>query len=131
MKINDLKPGDYVLAQYEGELWEGIVNELNREDKEVCVQTEVQDFWFKPEDLRPIPLNDAQLMKFNFEKEVLENGAIKYKKGPFRVLLPADGRFDDFEIWYREDRRHIKQPINVHELQNHYLQMTKVELARN
>jgi len=57
IKISDLAPGDYVFANYEGELWEGIVNELNKEDKEVCVQTEAQDFWFKPEDLLPIPLN--------------------------------------------------------------------------
>jgi hypothetical protein len=131
IKFSELKPGDYVYAQYEGELWEGIVNELNAEDKEVCVQTEVQDFWFKPEDLRPIPLTEDQLNKLHFEKEPLSDGGVKYKKGPFRIQLNKEGAFDDFEIWYREDRRHIKHPINVHELQNHYYSMTKVELGRN
>ncbi|KIC93391.1 hypothetical protein [Flavihumibacter solisilvae] len=131
IKFNELQPGDYVYAQYEGELWEGIVNDLNNEDKEVCVQTEVQEFWFRPEDLRPIPLSENELFKFNFEKESNGDGRIKYKKGPFRIQLPAEGGFSDFEIWYREDRRHIKQPIHVHQLQNHYYQMTKVELGRN
>lgn len=131
IKFNELKPGDYVYARYEGELWEGIVNELNAEDKEVCVQTEVQDFWFKPEDLSPIPLTEDQLVKLNFEKEVLGQGGIKYKKGPFRIQLPGEGAFGDFEIWYREDRRHIKNGLTVHELQNHYYDMTKVELGRN
>ncbi len=131
IKISDLAPGDYVLAKYEGELWEGIVNELNKEDKEVCVQTDVQDFWFKPEDLEPIPLNEAQLEKLRFEKETNPNGSVKYKKGPFRIQLDRDGDFNDFEIWYREDRRHIKQPIFVHQLQNHYFDMTKTELGRN
>ena len=56
IKIQDLKIGDYVLAEYEGEKWEGMVKELNKEDKEVCIQTEVQEFWFKPEALFPIPL---------------------------------------------------------------------------
>ena len=131
IKISDLAPGDYVFANYEGELWEGIVNELNKEDKEVCVQTEAQDFWFKPEDLLPIPLTEVQLQKLGFEKELVNDGSIKYKKGPFRILLDREGAFDDFEIWYREDRRHIKQPIFVHQLQNHYLDMTKMELSRN
>ncbi len=132
IKFHELKPGDYVYAQYEGERWEGIVNELNTEDKEVCVQTEVQDFWFKPEALQPIPLTEDQLFKLKFEKEVNDNnGSVKYKKGPFRIMLDREGAFDDFEIWYREDRRHIKHQIPVHELQNHYYQMTKVELGRN
>ena len=131
IKISDLAPGDYVFANYEGELWEGIVNELNKEDKEVCVQTEAQDFWFKPEDLLPIPLTEVQLQKLGFEKELVNDGSIKYKKGPFRILLDREGAFDDFEIWYREDRRHIKQPIFVHQLQNHHLDMTKTELSRN
>ncbi|MBC6492352.1 hypothetical protein ACFSQD_02495 [Flavihumibacter stibioxidans] len=131
IKFSEIKPGDYVMAEYEGELWEGIVSELNKEDKEVCVQTEVQEFWFKPEELRAIPLNEEQLIKFNFEKETNGDGWIKYKKGPFRIALRAEGAFDDFEIWYREDRRHIKHAIHVHELQNHYYDMTKVELGRN
>jgi hypothetical protein len=131
IKFNEIKPGIYVYAQFEGELWEGIVNELNSEDKEICVQTEVQDFWFKPEDLSPIPLNEAQLVKFKFEKETNGNGNIKYKKGPFRIQLLSDGDFGNLEIWYREDRRQIKRPINVHELQNYYYDMTKVELSRN
>ncbi|MBL7769896.1 MAG: hypothetical protein JNK20_13015 [Flavipsychrobacter sp.] len=130
IKFNQIKPGDYVLAEYEGELWEGIVNELNKEDKEVCVQTEVQEFWFKPEDLRPIPLDESQLMKFGFEKEIPGDGWVKYKKGPFRILMTEKDGFQDYEIWYREDRRHIKQPLSVHELQNHYYDMTKVELGR-
>ncbi|WP_046369369.1 hypothetical protein [Flavihumibacter petaseus] len=131
IKFNELQPGDYVYAQYEGERWEGIVNELNSEDKEVCVQTDVQDFWFKPEDLLPIPLTEGELFKLNFEKELNGNGSVKYKKGPFRIMLDKEDGFGDFEIWYREDRRHIKQPISVHQLQNHYYQMTKVELGRN
>jgi len=130
IKFSEIKPGDYVLAEYEGELWEGIVTDLNREDREVCVQTEVQEFWFKPESLRPIPMDEVQLFKFGFEKEQPADGWIKYKRGPFRILLTEKDGFNDFEIWYREDRRHIKQPLYVHQLQNHYYDMTKVELTR-
>jgi hypothetical protein len=129
IKFNDLKPGDRVIANFEGEPREGVVTELNREDKEVGVETDVQVFWFKPEDLAAIPLTDEQLLKLGFEKHLVEEGIVKYKKGPFRIQLKKENAFNDFEIWYREDIRHFNAPIYVHELQNHYFQMTKVELV--
>jgi hypothetical protein len=130
IKFNELRIGDLVYAEYEGIRSEGEVIDLNKEDKEVCVETSVQEFWYTPDQLYPIPLDEEQLMKFHFEKQVLPDGAVKYMKGPFRILLPKAGDFSNFEMWYREDRRHITQPISVHELQNHYHQMTKVDLIR-
>ena len=129
IRFNDLKPGDLVLAEYEDKVWEGEITELNREDKEVCVRTDVQDYWFSPSHLKGIPLDDRQLSRLGFEKQGDGAGPVKYLKGAFRILLPAPGQFSDFEIWYREDRRHLMQPIHVHELQNHYREMTKIELS--
>ena len=130
IKIHELKTGDIVLAEYEGQQREGEVTELDREDKEVCVETSVQAFWYKQEELYPIPLDEAQLFKFNFERQELPDGNIKYLKGPFRILLTQKGNFSHFEMWYREDRRHITEPMSVHQLQNHYHSMTKVDLVR-
>lgn len=130
IKLHELRIGDIVLAEYEGQQSEGEVIELNREDGEVCVQTAVQDFWFTPDQLYPIALDEEQLFKFQFEKQELPGGQIKYLKGPFRILLSQNGNFSNFEMWYREDRRHITREIMVHELQNHYQQMTKVDLVR-
>ena len=127
IRFNELQQGDRVLAEYEGQKWEGTVKELNREDKEVCVETEVQDFWFTPEHLFPIPLSDEQMTKLGFSKILNDNG-VKYLKDAFRLQIPRENDFNALEIWYREDRRELKQPISVHELQNHYYQMTKVEL---
>jgi hypothetical protein len=90
----------------------------------------VQDFWFSPDQLYPIPLDEQQLEKLYFERQEQPDGSVKFLKGPFRILLSRKGDFSHFEMWYREDRRHISQPINVHNLQNHYRQMTKVELVR-
>lgn len=127
IRFNELQPGDLVIAEYEGQKWEGVVKELNREDKEICVETSVQQFWFTPEHLFPIPLSEEQLFKLGFEKE-LNGTSVKYKRGPFRVQISNDKGFDAPDIWYREDRRELHQPLYVHELQNHYYQMTKVEL---
>ena len=131
IKFNEIKAGDIVMAEFEGQRSEGQVTELNHEDKEVCVETEVQEFWFTPDQLFPIPLDDDQLMKFHFERQVNGDQTVKYLKGPFRILLPQKGNFSNFEMWYREDRRHMGHPVTVHELQNHYYQMTKVELTRD
>jgi len=129
IRFHEIKVGDYVLVEFEGQRSEGEVIELNEGDKMVCVQTAVQDFWYSSDKLYPILLDDKQLEQMGFEKEVHESG-VKYKRGPFRILLPQPGDFSHFEMWYREDRRRMTQPLAVHELQNHFRQMTKVELVR-
>lgn len=131
IKFNELKVGDYVIADYDGKRWEGEVVRLNGDEKQVCVQTEVQEFWYEGNNLYPIPLDEAQLFKLGFQKQPIENGEVKYMKGAFRVLLHKPDDFSNFEVWYREDRRHFSKPLNVHEFQNHYLQMTKVHLTRD
>jgi hypothetical protein len=129
--FHEVKPGDIVLAEFEGVRKEGQVVELDHEDKEVCVSTDENQFWYTPQHLFPIALDEEQLKKFHFENHVNGDHSIKYMRGPFRILLPAPGQFSNFEMWYREDRRHITHPMSVHELQNHYRQMTKVELTRD
>src|ERR1700688_2253457 len=106
IKFQDLRLGDIVYAEYEGKKSEGAVIDLDWEDKEVSVETEVQDFWYTPEHLFPIPLDEEQLLKFSFEKMENEDGTVKYLKGPFRILLQRKDDFTNFEMWYREDKRH-------------------------
>lgn len=132
IKLKNLQEGDHVVVTYEGQQKEGIVRGLHRDDEnEICVETDVQEFWFKPEDLTGIPLDEAELLKFGFLREVQENGFVKYLKGPFRILTSIQGNFSQFEIWYREDHRKLTSPIFVHELQHHYHDMTKVHLVRD
>jgi hypothetical protein len=130
IKFHEIKIGDIIQADFEGQRSEGEVTELNHEDKEICVETDVQDFWYTPDQLHPIPLDEDQLMKFHFEKQVNGDQSIKYLRGPFRILIPNQGNFSSFEMWYREDRRHMTHPVMVHELQNLYKEMTKVPLTR-
>jgi hypothetical protein len=129
IKFNELKQGDYVIADFEGQKWEGVVTRLNPDEKQVCVETEVQEFWYDPEDLYPIPVTDASLKKLNFVREDMPDGSVKYKKGSFRIVIPKDGDFSFKEVWYREDRRDNPHIDYVHQLQNQYLQMTKVHLT--
>ena len=129
IKFNELKTGDYVLAESDGQAWEGEVTDFNHDEKEISVYNGVQDFWFKSEDLYPLPLDEKQLLKLKFQKHVNEDGSVKYLKGAFRIQTPQQDNFSNFEIWYRDEKRQILHPIGVHVLQNHYLEMTKVHLT--
>ena len=86
IKFNDLQEGDIVMAEYEGQQSEGVVTELNREDKEVCVRTDIQAFWFTPEHLYPVPLSEAHLSRLGFSKQVNGDGSAKYLKEAFRLV---------------------------------------------
>jgi hypothetical protein len=129
IKFQDIKVGDYLLAAQDGTTWAGEVTNLNGDEKEICVDNGIQEFWFKCEELKPLPLDEAQLLKLNFQKQENGDGSVKYMKGAFRILLSHKDDFSKFEIWYREEKRQIIQPIPVHQLQNHYLEMTKVHLT--
>ena len=130
IRFQDIKEGDMIQADFGGRRFEGEVTEVNHEDKQVCVHNGDQEDWFAPADLYPIPVDDLQLQKLGFEKQVNDDKSVKYLRGPFRLMVQAIDQFSEMEIWYREDRRHIHQPIGVHELQNFYHSMTKVDLTR-
>jgi len=127
IKIGHLQQGDVIMVNDEGLMREGVVVKTNREDHMALVDNGIQEFWYPQQDMFPVALNENQLNKFGFEIEEM-NGATKYKKGAFRMVLPEKGNFSRIEMWYREDRRPFEVPISVHELQNLHMQMTKVPL---
>jgi len=129
IKISDLKQGDYVIAESGGEAWQGEVTDFNHDEKEISVYNGVQDFWFTQDELFPVPLDESQLLKLKFTKHANGDGTVKYLKGAFRIQTPQQDNFSHFEIWYRDEKRIMNQPISVHQLQNHYAEMTKVHLT--
>ncbi len=128
IQFHEIKVGDYLIANNDGDKKQGEVTNLNGNEKQVCVNTGAQDFWYETEQLSAIPLDDDQLTKLKFQKQENEDGTVKYMKGAFRMMLTAKNDFSKFEIWYRDEHRQILHPINVHLLQNHYYDMTKVHL---
>jgi len=129
IKFNEIKMGDFLMGEFEGKMWEGEVINLNGDEKQVCLATDVQDFWFETEDLYPIPVSDESLRKLNFQREDLPDGSVKYKKGTFRMLIQKPDDFSHMDIWYRDDKRINPQIQYIHQLQNNHLQMTKVHLT--
>jgi hypothetical protein len=132
LKFNELKAGDFVLAEYDGQVKEGEITNVDNIDRKVCVLTlDGQEFWYEPKNLVPIVLDEAQLFKLGFQKQANSDGSAKYSKGAFRVLTHKPADFSNFEMWYREDQRHISQPIYLHDFQNKYLEMTKIHLTKD
>ncbi len=131
IKFNDIKIGDYMMGEFEGKMWEGEVTRLNGDEKQVCLLTSVQEFWFSTDHLHPIALDENALLNLNFSKQEGEDGSVKYSKGAFRLVAPKAGDFSSIEMWYREDRRHHPNVHFVHQLQNQYLDMVKIHLTRD
>ena len=130
IKISELKEGDFVMVNNEGTQMEGEVLEVDNVQHMALLETNgQQDFWYPGEDLSAIPLSDAALKKINFQREDHEDGSVKYLKGSFRVHLDRKDDFSNISFWYREDKRHVNQSIPLHQLQNYYLDMTKVHLT--
>ncbi len=129
LKINDLKSGDLIMVNDEGVKREGSVVKINHEENQALVNNGVQEFWYSPEDMDSIPLDESQLTRLGFSHEEVD-GAMKYKKDSFRLVTPKKGDFSHVEMWWREDKRHFHTQLGVHQLQNLHLDMTKVHLEK-
>lgn len=127
LKIGDLKQGGVIAINDEGIMRYGTIVKVSQEENQALVDNGVQEFWFSPEEMYPVPLDEDLLMKLGFTREEADGG-VKYKKDSFRLVTPKKGDFSHVDMWYREDRRHFNFPLGVHQLQNLHLDMTKVHL---
>lgn len=130
INIHELRQNNFVIAVFEEIERRGIVAEIAVDDKMVRVITEHgnQDFWYDEHQVFPIALTDGEMRRFGFEKEKLDDGAVKYKKDAFRLVAPKEDDFSFVEVWYREDIRKNPNVHALHQLQNQFHQMTKVYL---
>ncbi len=128
IKFTELKKGSHVIANFDGDKKRGEIEDTDNVDKKVFVNVGEQSYWFPANDVYAIEVNDAELQHLKFTKQTNEEGNIKYMKGAFRILISKEGDFSRMEIWYRDEQRHIIEPIPLHVLQNHFYEMTKVHL---
>jgi hypothetical protein len=130
IKISDLKEGDVVRVLFDGEERDGIVTEVDREENQAQIDNGIQEFWYNPDQIVPVPMTEDRLINvLGFEKEEIPEG-VKFRKGAFRIIVKDPGNYTNIDLWYREDHRHFNNALYLHELQNHHLDMTKVQLER-
>jgi hypothetical protein len=132
--LNELKFGDIVNATFEGGTFSGSVLQIDRELRQVCVATnDDQESWYYPEALSPIPLTEDEVLSLQFRPDPNASpasGGITYVKGPFSIEVKDPATFQELVLLYRNEAPRIfHHGLALHELQNHYLQMTKVHLV--
>ncbi|PSL46755.1 hypothetical protein CLV51_103737 [Chitinophaga niastensis] len=131
ISINALKSGDTVITNYAGAEKEGKILQIDHEDKKVLVATsDNNEFWYDLDNLYPIHLSEAELLKLQFHKDeaASSNGSHLYVRGPFSVRLYTEGHKPLLELHYRDETRGLNEPITLNELQNHYYAMTNFHL---
>lgn len=128
IQYSEVKIGDYLLADNEGNVRRGQVTRINGDEKQISLNTGVQEFYYELDQLFPIPITEEELDFLKFTHELQPDGTVKYSKGAFRMLIPTAGDFSKYELWYRDEKRHIIHPMAVHNLQNHFHEMTKMHL---
>ena len=55
VKISELKQGDIVKVLDSGEERLGVVTDTSWEENMACINNGVQEFWFAPADIVPVP----------------------------------------------------------------------------
>ena len=68
LKFNELREGNYVFAENDGDSRRGEITELNTDEKQVCVDNGVQNFWYETNQLAPVAITDVELIGFKFNK---------------------------------------------------------------
>ena len=113
VKITDLKEGDIVNVLQDDNERVGTVIEINRADQLACIDNGVQEFWYPPEQIVPIPLTEKQLIEtLGFEREETPEGT-KYKKGPFRIMVHDPGNYTNLDVWYRGCRAMAREQASA------------------
>ncbi|MDX2049197.1 MAG: hypothetical protein SFU87_20605 [Chitinophagaceae bacterium] len=133
IKLQDLKVGDIVMVEFEGQMIDGDVTEISKGDKKACVLHGEQEFWYDWHDLHPVPLTEEQLVKLNFEVVDENTGSGNgqlYVRGPFSLKFLKKNNDTDILLTYRDEQRLLHESLYVHQLQNHYKGMTNFDLHR-
>jgi len=132
INIHELKSGDTVITNYGGEEKEGKILQVDHEDKKVLVATDENEYWYDLDNLLPIHLTEATLLKLQFHKEEAASsasGGSLYVRGPFSVRWFEAGHRPLLQLQYRDEVRSLNEPITLNELQNHYHGMTNFHLS--
>lgn len=130
IKLQQLKEGDIVMVDFEGQMRTGDVLEISTGDKKARVAHGENEFWYDFHDIHAVPMDDAHLAELGFSRasEVGSDGVL-YERGPFTLQVVQKGPDKHFLLHYRDETRHIHDLQYLHQLQHHYHGMTNFHLS--
>jgi hypothetical protein len=129
LKLNELKSGDIVLADFEGQKRVGDVMEVSWGDRKARVAHDETEYWYDLNDIYAVPLDQGILAELGFTENQGGGDGTVYQRGPFSVQFVQNGPDRHSLLHYRDETRHVHNLNYLHELQNHYKGMTNHELS--
>lgn len=126
LTLSELKIGDVVRADFEGQFRVGEVEEINAGSHQALVHHGENDLWYNIRDLYAVPVNEEHLAEFGFLKTA---DGRKWEKGPFSLTIVPD-EANGAILHYRDETRYVHDLRFMHQLQNHYHAMTNFVLNR-
>jgi hypothetical protein len=129
LKLNEVREGDIVLADFEGQKRVGDVLEVSRGDKKARIAHGENQFWYDLQHIFAVPLEPEILHELGFRRTSSEDDVVVFERGPFsmRFVRTANDRYS--ELHYRDETRHVHHMDYLHQLQHHYRAMTNFELS--
>lgn len=130
LKLSELKEGDIVMVDFEGQMRVGDVMEVSKGDKKVRVAHEENEFWYDMDHVFAVPTDEPHLLELGFIKVLNDqtDGDL-FERGPFSVQVIKKGNDQHYLLHYRDETRHILDLRFLHQLQHHYKGMTNFELT--
>jgi hypothetical protein len=129
IKLTEVKEGDIVIADFEGQKRVGDVLEVSRGDKKALVAHGENEFWYDMTHIYAVPLDMEILTELGFKKANDQSGGLSYERGPFTLEYVVTEKDTYNLLHYRDETRHVHNMQYLHQLQHHYKGMTNFELT--
>lgn len=130
LKLNELKEGDIVMVDFEGQMRVGDVMEVSKGDKKAKVAHGENEFWYELDHVYAVPADEPHLLELGFIKVLNDQSdGDLYERGPFSIQVIRKGQDQHYLLHYRDETRHIHDLSFLHQLQHHYKSMTNFELT--
>jgi len=124
----NFKYRDIVNVNFEDQLIQGEVEEVNNVNKTVKVLHTDNEYWYRIDDISPVKINIEKLLQLGFHVVGKEEVYEIFEKGPFTVKIDFSREDHPAILHYRDETREIVNLRYMHELQHHYKSMTNFEL---
>jgi hypothetical protein len=127
LKLTELKAGDIVLADFEGQMRVGDVLDVSWGDKKALIAHNESEFWYEINNIYAVPLDHDILTELGFSRANGNTTGTVYQRGPFTLEIVDNGQDNHSLLHYRDETRHVHGLKYLHQLQKHYKGMTNFE----
>jgi hypothetical protein len=116
LELNEVREGDIVLADFEGQKRVGDVLDVSRGVKKARIAHGENEFWFDLQHIFAVPLESEILSELGFTKTTAEENLAVYERGPFSIRFVREQNDSFSLLHYRDETRHVHNMDYLHQL---------------